>query len=62
MKVYWIFLVLISSQHFSFLDGLRLVDNGYEDLYILINENIQESDELLDRIQVSVSLQNPKTK
>ena len=53
MKFYWIFLVLISSQSLPFLEALKLVDNGYENLYVVIQENIQESEELLDRIQVS---------
>ena len=52
MKIYLVLLVLTLRAQFQFISGLKLVGNGYEDLYIVIGENIQESVELLDRIRV----------
>ena len=34
------------------IKGLKLVDNGYEDLYIVIHEAVPENETILDRIKV----------
>ena len=48
----WILFILILIRHFQPIRGLQLVDNGYEGLYIVIDGEISENHELLDRIQV----------
>lgn len=52
MKIHLLLLVLSLRAQFQFISALKLVDNGYEDLYVVIGENIEESEELLDRIKV----------
>lgn len=34
--------------------GLKLVNNGYEDLYIVLQDSIEENFKLIDRIKVKL--------
>lgn len=52
MRPDWILLLIIVASSTIRIEGLRLVDNGYEDLYIVIQETVSEDPQLLDRIQV----------
>lgn len=57
MRSYWILFALAAAIGISEIAGLKLVNNGYEDLYIVIGETVPEHDVLLDRIKVfSVTL------
>ena len=57
MRSYWILFALAAAIGISKIAGLKLVNNGYEDLYIVIGETVPEYDVLLDRIKVfSVTL------
>lgn len=50
MKFTWLLFVLSAFVHPS--SGLRLNNNGYEDLYIVIQDSIKENDQLMERIKV----------
>ena len=47
-----ILFALAAAIGFSNITGLKLISNGYEDLYVVIGETVPESDELLHRIKV----------
>ena len=47
-----IFLVFAVSAIASQCDALKLLNNGYEDLYIVIQDSIKEDQNLIDRIKV----------
>ena len=51
MKVFFFLFALsaIASHFFA----LKLNNNGYEDLYIVIQDSIKENQKLIDRIEVS---------
>ena len=52
MRLYWILFALAAAIGFLDITGLKLVNNGYEELYIVIGETVPENDELLNRIKV----------
>ena len=52
MRPHWILFALAVAIGFQGVAGLKLVDGGYEDLYVVIGETVPESDELLQRIKV----------
>ena len=52
MGSYWMLFALTAAIGLLDITGLKLVNNGYEDLYIVIGETVPESDELLERIKV----------
>ena len=54
MKVFF-FLFSVSAIAASHSDALKLKNNGYEDLYIVIQDSIKENQKLVDRIKVSYS-------
>ena len=54
MKSSWIVFILIAFSYTESVKRLKLVNNGYEDLYVVIQEAVPESEELLDRIQVPI--------
>ena len=51
----WILLVFVAVACSCNVYGLELVNNGYEDIYIIIKDRVPENDTLLDRIQVKDS-------
>ena len=53
MALFWILFILTACTYSESVKGLKLVNNGYEDLYVVIQEAVPESVELLGRIQVS---------
>ena len=52
MRLYWILFALAAAIGFLDITGLKLVNNDYEELYIVIGETVPENDELLNRIKV----------
>ena len=54
MKLFWSLFILTAFTYSESVKGLKLVNNGYEDLYIVIQEAVPESVELLGRIQVFI--------
>ena len=56
MKLVWNLFILTVFTYSESVKGLKLVNNGYEDLYVVIQEAVPESVELLVRIQVFIVL------
>ena len=54
MKLFWSLFILTAFIYSESVKGLKLVNNGYEDLYVVIQEAVPENVELLGRIQVSI--------
>ena len=54
MKIIQLLLVLTALSQLC--SGLRFVNNGYEDLHVVIQDSVKESDKLIDRIKVYYSI------
>ena len=53
-----IILVLLVAASLSCVHCLELVNNGYENLHIIIKDRVPENDDLLERIQVTLDCYN----